>query len=105
MDLAYIGIHESHTHGLDSLPWMAWQTEDQTVVISLKTPMVNMCQNQNFFKLIYSCLTMLCRFRCGTTMVAQRVKKLLAKQETRVQSLGREDPVEKEMATCSRILA
>ena len=49
MDLAYIGIHESHTHGLDSLPWMAWQTEDQTVVISLKTPMVNMCQNQNFF--------------------------------------------------------
>ena len=26
-------------------------------------------------------------------------------QETWVQSLGREDPLEKEMATCSRILA
>ena len=33
------------------------------------------------------------------------VKNLLAKQETRVQSLGREDPLEKEMATHSSILA
>ena len=33
------------------------------------------------------------------------VKNLPAKQETRVRSLGREDPLEKEMATHSRILA
>jgi len=33
------------------------------------------------------------------------VKNLLAVQETQVQSLGREDPLEKEMATHSRILA
>ena len=38
-------------------------------------------------------------------MVAQRLKKLPAMQEIRVQSLGWEDPVEKEMAPCSRILA
>ena len=38
-------------------------------------------------------------------MVAQRLKHLPAMQETQVQSLGWEDPVEKEMATHSCILA
>ena len=37
--------------------------------------------------------------------MAQRLKRLLATQETRVQSLGREDPLEKEVATHSSILA
>ena len=37
--------------------------------------------------------------------MAQRIKCLPAMQETRVQSLGREDPLEKEMATHSSILA
>ena len=36
---------------------------------------------------------------------AQMVKNLPAVQETRVQSLGQEDPLEKEMATHSSILA
>ena len=40
-----------------------------------------------------------------TSLVAQMVENLPAKQETRVQSLGREDPLEKEMATHSSILA
>ena len=39
------------------------------------------------------------------TLVAQTVKNLPAMQETWVQSLGWEDPVEKEMATHSSILA
>ena len=38
-------------------------------------------------------------------MVAQRLKHLPAMQETWVQSLGWEDPLEKEMATHSSILA
>ena len=38
-------------------------------------------------------------------LVAQTVKHLHAMQETRVQSLGREDLLEKEMATHSSILA
>ena len=38
-------------------------------------------------------------------LVAQRIKRLPAKQETRVQSLGWEDPLEKEMATHSSIPA
>ena len=37
--------------------------------------------------------------------MAQMVKNLRATQETRVQSLGRKDPLEKEMATYSSILA
>ena len=37
--------------------------------------------------------------------MVQRVKRLLTRQETSVRSLGREDPLEKEMATHSGILA
>ena len=37
--------------------------------------------------------------------VAQTVKNLPAMQETQVQSLGQEDPLEKEMAIHSSILA
>ena len=37
--------------------------------------------------------------------MAQRVKRLLAMRETWLQSLGREDPLEKEMAKHSSTLA
>ena len=39
------------------------------------------------------------------SLVAQRLKCLPPMRETRVQSLGREDPLEKEMAIHSSILA
>ena len=39
------------------------------------------------------------------SLVAQTVKRLLTMQETRVQSLGWEDPLEKEMTTHSSTLA
>ena len=39
------------------------------------------------------------------SLVAQRIKRLPAMQETRVRSLGSEDPLEKEMATHSSIPA
>ena len=39
------------------------------------------------------------------SLVAQTVKRLPAMPETRVQSLGWEDPLEKEMATHSSTLA
>ena len=38
-------------------------------------------------------------------VVAQMVKRLSAMLETRVRFLGREDPLEKEMATHSSVLA
>ena len=40
-----------------------------------------------------------------SSLVAQLVKSLPSMQETRVQSLGQEDPLEKEMAINSNILA
>ena len=41
----------------------------------------------------------------GVSLVAQLVKNLLAMQETWILSLSQEDPLEKEMATHSSILA
>ena len=41
----------------------------------------------------------------GASLVAQTVKNLSAMQETQVRSLGWEDPLEKEMAAHSSILA
>ena len=41
----------------------------------------------------------------STSLVVQIIKNLPAMQETQVQSLGREDSLEKEMATHSSILA
>ena len=41
----------------------------------------------------------------GASLVAQRLKHLPSMQETQVRSLGWEDPLEKEMATHSSILA
>ena len=40
-----------------------------------------------------------------SSLIAQSVKNLLAMQETQVRSLGQEDPLEKEMAIHSSILA
>ena len=50
---------------------------------------------------VFLCLTY---FSC-TSLVAQRLKRLPPMQETRVRSLGQEDPLEKEMAIHSSILA
>ena len=47
----------------------------------------------------------LCTFINGASLVAQLVKNLPATQDTRVQFLGQEDPLEKEMETHSSILA
>ena len=43
--------------------------------------------------------------KLGAYLVAQMVKRLPAMRKTQVRSLGREDPLEKEMATHSSILA
>ena len=59
-------------------------------------------------------LSILCTFNmlfsfpypiCWSSLVAQMVKRLSAMQETRVRSLGQEDPLEKEMAAHSSTLA
>ena len=55
-----------------------------------------------FFKLILISISLEIR---RASLVAQSVKNLPAVQETQVQSLGWEDPLEKEMATHSSTLA
>ena len=47
----------------------------------------------------------MCLAHTGTSLVAQMVKNLPARQETWVQSLGQEDLLEKGMATHSIIAA
>ena len=44
-------------------------------------------------------------FYYGASLVAQKIKRLPAMQETWVRSLGQEDPLEKEMAIHSSTLA
>ena len=54
---------------------------------------------------IFICSDILLQNFWGTSLVAQTVKCLPAMLETWVQSLGQEDPLEKEMATHSSTLA
>ena len=54
---------------------------------------------------IFICSDILFQNFWGTSLVAQTVKHLPAMRETWVQSLGQEDPLEKEMATHSSTLA
>ena len=50
-------------------------------------------------------MVIIIRIYCWASLVAQRLKCLPAMWETRVQSLGGEDPLEKEMAIHSSTLA
>ena len=61
-------------------------------------------QKKSMVLLLYICFTVVITLRVAS-LVAQRVKRLPAVQETRVQSLHREEPLEKEMATHSSTLA
>ena len=71
----------------------------------IKMPEVDPLEQRfpNFF--VHSTLRVNNFLWCSQVLVAQMVKSLPAVWETRFQSLGWEDPVEKEVATCSSILA
>ena len=64
-------------------------------------PLVQEVSFQHIFKMKFLCIFSL----SWASQVAQMVKCLPAMRETQVQSLGREDPLEKEMATHSSTLA
>ena len=83
-------LHEASL--LDSPHWIQSKTpsaiERNIICLSLRKRLsINLC------------------YSIGASLVAQRVKRLPTMWETRVRSLGREDPLEKEMATCSSTLA
>ena len=61
--------------------------------------------SDSFLIWYYTCFSAIPPNRPTLSLVAQRIKHLPAVQETRVRSLGWEDPLEKEMATHSSILA
>ena len=65
--------------------------------VNLTSPNCHLQKSLYFFNLYYACL--------WSSLVAQRLKSLPAMQETWVQSLDREDPLEKEMGNHSSILA
>ena len=46
-----------------------------------------------------------CKVVSGTSLVAQMVKRLSTMRETRIRSLGQEDPLEKEIAIHSSTIA
>ena len=54
---------------------------------------------------VYYCFSIHHHYVSWTSLVAQTVKCLPTMRETRVLSLGWEDPLEKEMATHSSVLA
>ena len=57
------------------------------------------------FKVLFFQLAYNNSLQSGTSLVVQRVKRLPTVWETRIRSLGQDDPLEKEMATHSSILA
>ena len=63
-----------------------------------EAPFDTICQTENYILLDLE-------FSSRASLVAQFLKSLPAMQETWVQSLGQEDPLEKEMASHSSILA
>ena len=85
-------------------------------VSSMKTVFFKLCNSNgfNFANLSFPRKLSIC-YRCSNifawksakwaSLVAQTVKYLPAVQKTQVQSLGREDPLEKGIATHSSILA
>ena len=71
----------------------------------MRVPWIATRSNQSILKGINSGQKIYDQCRAWTYLVAQTIKHLLTVWETRVQSLGREDLLAKEMATHSSILA
>ena len=85
--------------------WLIINPLDKPERSSIQQPFAK-CDYVNF-KLVKRKSTFKVQFLSlwGTSLVAQKLKRLPAMQEIRVPSLGREDPLEKEMATHSSTLA
>ena len=75
----------------------------------MDTKLVDVLQDNKNYRVILLYWTNIYELTCNfitfrASLVAQMVKRLSAMQETWVQSLGQEDPLEKEMATHSSTL-
>jgi len=65
------------------------------------------CSNSIFSKQLSTilCMYLVCSLHARASLMAQKVKNLPAVQETWVQSLGQEDPLNEELETHSSMLA
>ena len=92
-------------------PWLVGssQTRDQTHVSCIGRQILNHWITRGalffIFLLEYNCFFFFLVGRCRASLIAQSVKNLPAMQGTQVRFLGRADPLQKEMATHSSILA
>ena len=77
-----------------------WSQEAGNKVLSGWSPITSLVTPMVLVYLLASLLP-----SCRASLVAQLVKTLPAMQETQIRFLGWEDPLEKEMATHSSILA
>ena len=71
-----------------------------SILSSFEFPLFPFCSSHFFFFF----LILVARNILRASLVVQKVKNLPTMQETQIQSLGQEDPLEKEMATHSSIL-
>ena len=67
--------------------------------------MIPLCGCFGFFVAVFCSVLFFAMQLMGSSLVAQRLKRLPSMQETWVRSLGQEDLLEKEMATHSSVLA
>ena len=67
--------------------------------------MIPHCGCFGFFVAVFCSVLVFAMQLMGSSLVAQRLKRLPSMQDTWVRSLGQEDLLEKEMATHSSILA
>ena len=74
-----------------------------TLVIIVLSTIIVLLGVKWYLIVILICISLISKE--GTSLVAQTVKRLPTMRETQVQSLGREDPLEKEMAAHSSTLA
>ena len=86
------GSNPGLPHCRQTLYRLSCQGSSHVILTSVKVSVVLIC-----FSLIISDV--------GPSLVAQTVKRLPTMRETRVRSLGQEDPLEKETATHSNIHA
>ena len=84
--------------------WTSWGVPELGLAWGPAKPSLGVISSRSSLMNLLQCF-ILELILAQSSLVAQRVKNLPAVQETWVQSLGQEDPLEKGMATHSSILA
>ena len=84
---------------------MCTHTQKYTQIYTYKHKYTQKDIHINTYRQIHTHIEIYTNIYTEVSLVAQRIKHLPARRETSVRSLGQEDPLEKEMATHSSILA